>query len=415
MDFGCGWGAIGLIVAKLHPNIQVTLTDTDETAIKISDENIKVNNFSNISTSAPNIIQSNSFDLILSNLPWHKNLSATPVMIQQAFDWLKVSGKFYAVVSKVYRTQDKIEEIFSNVSVIAENQSYKILVATKLTNGIDPLREKVLNQLKSLNITPDFLKDQNFLVSSDYLNKIVETAKLKRSEIILEIGPGLGQITEQLSKHAKKIIALEIDERLKPILNKLPTNVEIIYGNAWNIVGRHMAKVSFDKFVACIPYSFCEPLMHKLAHANVRPIYMVLPKQFVDHLITHQFFSAIFDIEIMFTIPRAYFYPMPKTDSALVYLIRNLEKPNKDNLKRWFCRFIYENEEKTLKNILRLTVEEIYLNINVVKLTKNQAREIVNKLEIDKSVIENDHYNKEIADQLAIAIQLYFDSQTLLK
>ena len=132
LDLGCGWGAIGIIIAKTHPQIQVTLTDNDPTALKLTKENIALNEIVNSRVIPTSSLGVNLFDIILSNLPWHKTITAMPQMVKQALSSLRVGGVFYAVINKKFRTQDKIEEIFGNVTTVSENSSYKILRAVKI-------------------------------------------------------------------------------------------------------------------------------------------------------------------------------------------------------------------------------------------------------------------------------------------
>jgi 16S rRNA A1518/A1519 N6-dimethyltransferase RsmA/KsgA/DIM1 with predicted DNA glycosylase/AP lyase activity len=402
---------MGIIFAKFHQDSQVTMVDNNLEAVTLAKENTSLNQTKNTEVIKVDVARDNldkKFDMALTNPPWTKNISVIPKLVQFALDHLKINGRFYLVINKTFRTEDIIESIFENVEVVAMKEPYKILMAVKKIAKIDPLREKVLGQLRSLKITPDILKDQNFLTSTHYLNLIIKTAKIQKTETILEIGPGSGQLTTLLAEHAKKVVTLEIDGKFKPVLQKLPNNVEIIYGNALNIVGRHMANIKFDKFVSCIPYSLCQPLTHKLAHAKTCPIYIVLPEQFVNLLQDHHIFSAVFDIKILFKIPRAYFYPIPKTDSFLVYLHKNNDKLSKENLSRWTRKFIYGNEGKTLKNILRLAVEKINEQLLGEKLTKNQARKIVDEFKIEDSLLERDQYSGEVYQQSANAVEKYF-------
>lgn len=134
LDLGCGWGAIGIVIAKIHPQIQVVLTDNDPIALKLTRENIAVNKITNTKIIPTSSLGENLFDIVFSNLPWHKNLTAVPQMTKQAFESLKVGGKFNAVINKQYRTQNKVEEIFGNVKIVSENSSYKIIQAVKLTS-----------------------------------------------------------------------------------------------------------------------------------------------------------------------------------------------------------------------------------------------------------------------------------------
>ncbi len=85
----------------------------------------------------------------------------------------------------------------------------------------------IKTQLKKGGIEPDPLRDQFFLTDETIVKKMADLAELKRNDVVLEIGAGTGNITRVLAKKVGKIIAFEIDERFKQILNRLPENVEV--------------------------------------------------------------------------------------------------------------------------------------------------------------------------------------------
>lgn len=182
------------------------------------------------------------------------------------------------------------------------------------------MEQEVLKLLAKYKITPDPLKDQFFLVDEEVVRKIIKVADIKPNEKILEIGPGLGTITRELAKSAKKVWAIEIDPQFKPLLAVLPRNVKIIYGNALDI------KIKFDKLVAGLPYSLCEPLMLKLINAHFRAVVLILPKKFAQNLLTHPIFSALYKTKIISEVAKVAFYPRPKTSSVLVKITH---RPNR--------------------------------------------------------------------------------------
>lgn len=170
--------------------------------------------------------------------------------------------------------------------------------------------------LAKYKITPDPLKDQFFLVDEGVVREIIKTANIKPDERVWEIGPGLGIITRELAKKAKEVIAVEIDPQFKPLLMALPRHVKVIYGNTLE------AKVKFDKLVASLPYSLCEPLMLKLLNTHFRSLVLVLPQKFSQNLITHPIFSTRYKTRVVSEVPKAAFYPQPKTSSVLVKITR---------------------------------------------------------------------------------------------
>ena len=100
------------------------------------------------------------------------------------------------------------------------------------------MSREVKQLLKKYNVYPSKRLGQNFLVDEGVLQKIIEAAQLKPDDIVLEIGPGIGNLTRELAKRAKKVIAIEKDPKMVGILKetlKEFRNVEIIQGNILKI------------------------------------------------------------------------------------------------------------------------------------------------------------------------------------
>lgn len=130
LDIGCGYGALGIILAKLHPRSQVILVDNNPEALALCKENIRLNNLQNcrvLPTSAAGTLS--KFNLALSNLPWHQNKTAIPKIISLAFEALLQNGLFYVVTNYKYKTEEKIAEVFGNVQFVAQKAPYKVLRA----------------------------------------------------------------------------------------------------------------------------------------------------------------------------------------------------------------------------------------------------------------------------------------------
>lgn len=119
----------------------------------------------------------------------------------------------------------------------------------------------IIDDLKKYNIIPDPLKDQFFLMDETVIKKTVDFADLKKSDTVLEVGAGTGNLTSELAKKAGRVIAFEIDTKFKPFLSKLPKNVEVHYENAWEYIqlhGKWKKKKEYNKVVSNLPYSFVE-------------------------------------------------------------------------------------------------------------------------------------------------------------
>lgn len=185
---------------------------------------------------------------------------------------------------------------------------------------------------------------QNFLVNPDVISDILDFADISPDDIVLEIGPGVGFVTEQLVKYAKKVIAVELDEEAIKELEKIECdNLQIIHQdilktNIWELVPEG-EKV---KVVANIPYYITSPIIaHLLGEVDdlqnknrnlIKDIILMVQeevarrmvanenspaKQFGLLTILSQFWA---DVEIFKLVGRKSFYPAPKVNSALVKL-----------------------------------------------------------------------------------------------
>ena len=183
---------------------------------------------------------------------------------------------------------------------------------------------------------------QNFLINGEVINDIIEFAQITKDDVVLEIGPGVGFVTEQLVKHAKKVIAVELDEEAIKVLQKLDANnLEIIHNDILKTDISSLCEENV-KVVANIPYYITSPiiahllgeiddLMNKNRNKIIDIVLMVqeevarrivateksASKQYGLLTILSQFWA---DCSIIRTVGRKSFYPAPKVNSALVSL-----------------------------------------------------------------------------------------------
>lgn len=218
---------------------------------------------------------------------------------------------------------------------------------------------------------------QNFLINPDVINAIIDEAKITKDDIVIEIGPGVGFVTEQLIKYAKKVIAIELDEDAVKELEKLNAdNLEIIH--------RDILKTDFSelvnekvKIVANIPYYITSPIIaHLLGEVDdldnknrnlIKDIILMVQEEVAQRMaadenspskqyglltILSQFRA---DVEIFKTVGRKSFYPAPKVNSALVKLTV-LEKPKLDLTDythfRKTVKAAFSQRRKNIKNCL---------------------------------------------------------------
>jgi len=191
--------------------------------------------------------------------------------------------------------------------------------------------------LKQYDIHPNRIMGQNFLIDNNVLNKIIETADIKPSDIVLEIGPGLGTLTIELAKRAKRIIAVEKDKELCEILKNIliaqnVVNVEIVHGDILQL--QQLQQLQHYKIVANIPYYLTSPLIRKFLEADDKPseIILMIQKEVAQRIcalppkmsllaVSVQFYAKP---EIISFVSKDNFYPIPKVDSAIIKIIPNV-------------------------------------------------------------------------------------------
>ncbi len=199
-----------------------------------------------------------------------------------------------------------------------------------------------LKALKSFlyahNIRPDKRLGQNFLIDKNALEKLLEAAKISKDDTILEVGAGIGTITIELAKLAKKVAAVERDRALIPILEKVTKdckNVEIVQEDI--LKACFMLHDSCFMVVGNIPYYLTAPLIRKFLESPNPPSSMTLmvQKEMAERICAKPPDMSILAVsvqvyakpEIMAHIPRSSFWPTPKVDSAILRIISNSPHP----------------------------------------------------------------------------------------
>ncbi len=218
---------------------------------------------------------------------------------------------------------------------------------------------------------------QNFLINGEVIQDIIENAKITKEDTIIEIGPGVGFVTEQLVKYAKKVIAIELDEEAIKELEKIEcNNLEIIHND---ILKTDLSELSEDKVkvVANIPYYITSPIIAHLLgeiddlnnknRTKIKDIILMVQEEVARRIVANENSSSKqyglltilsqfwADCKIIRTVGRKSFYPAPKVNSALV----NLKVLDSPRLKlsdythfRKTIKAAFSQRRKTLKNCL---------------------------------------------------------------
>jgi len=190
------------------------------------------------------------------------------------------------------------------------------------------LLQRAKHLLRLYGFFPKKRLGQNFTVNSDLLQRLVSYASINKDDVVLEVGAGLGFLTQLLSRECKKVIAVEVDPKLVRILKEQLhslQNVDLIEGN--------ILKVSlppFNKVVSAPPYSISSPLLFRLLERKFDWAVLILQKEFAERLAASVgskdygrltvtiYYRA--DVELLDYVPRTMFYPPPDVDSMMVRL-----------------------------------------------------------------------------------------------
>jgi 16S rRNA (adenine1518-N6/adenine1519-N6)-dimethyltransferase len=186
--------------------------------------------------------------------------------------------------------------------------------------------------LKKYRIFPLKRLGQSFLIDKKVLKKIIEAAELSKNDTVLEVGPGIGNLTIELAKGAKKVIAVEKDKRMVEILRenlKDFRNVEIVEGDIRETIFAIVKKMAKDyKVVANIPYYLTSHLIRNFLELKKKPklIVLMVQKEVAQRIcakppkmnllaISVQFYAKP---QIVSFVSKNCFWPKPKVDSAVV-------------------------------------------------------------------------------------------------
>lgn len=241
---------------------------------------------------------------------------------------------------------------------------------------------------------------QNFLVDGEVIQDIIDFANITPEDTVVEIGPGVGFVTEQLVKYAKRVIAIELDEEAIAELKKLKApNLEIIHND---ILKTDLSSLCEEKFkvVANIPYYITSPIIaHLLGEVDdldnknrrkIKDIILMVQEEVARRMaadensqgkqyglltILSQFWA---DVKILRLVGRKCFYPAPKVNSALVKLDVRTEPKLKLSDYTHFRKTVkaaFSQRRKTVKNCL---LSSGFLKENISKALSN--------LELDENI-----------------------------
>jgi 16S rRNA (adenine1518-N6/adenine1519-N6)-dimethyltransferase len=220
---------------------------------------------------------------------------------------------------------------------------------------------------------------QNFLHDGNQLRRIVKAAELKKTDKVLEIGPGLGPLTELLLENSHEVLAIEKDARLVEFLRKRFFNpqsairnpqFELLHDDALELLKREPRDWHDWKLVANLPYSVASPILIELAQSPQRPERMVATLQLEvaqrlmakagddDYGVLTLLVQLNYEPREWFKIPAGCFFPAPDVDSACVVLIRRARPLLPENQHAAFVKIVKRAFSQRRKMMLKLLRED---------------------------------------------------------
>jgi 16S rRNA (adenine1518-N6/adenine1519-N6)-dimethyltransferase len=238
------------------------------------------------------------------------------------------------------------------------------------------MRDRLFYLISKYHLNPRKDLGQNFLVVPDIIERNIERAEVSERDTVLEIGPGLGVLTDPLSRRAGKVYAIERDRRIIEILQMEYDwpNVEIIHGDAVKV-----PFPEFNKVVSNLPYQISSPVTFKLLRHEFEKAVLIYQLEFAERMVAEPgeknysrlslMVRAKAHAELVERIGRGAFWPKPKVDSAVVVLE---PKPRNERIE------LNENLVKALFQHRRSTVAAaLKKSSHMIGTDKSTVREVI--------------------------------------
>ena len=275
--------------------------------------------------------------------------------------------------------------------------------------------------LKKYNISANKSLGQNFLINDSVVNKIVESAEITKNDLVIEIGPGLGNLTEFLLEKAGNVIAIELDQRMLEILNdrfSLYDNFEIINEdvlkvNLNELISKNKnSEIENAKIVANLPYYITTPIIMKLLEEklDIETITVMVQKEVADRLIAipGEKLSGAITYSVYYyatsenvtIVENNSFIPEPEVDSEVIKLSIRKNPPVELLDENQFFKTVkasFMQRRKTLINALvnggilknKQDAKKLFDDLNMDYNTRGESLSIEKFAEISNYIVNN--------------------------
>lgn len=257
---------------------------------------------------------------------------------------------------------------------------------------------ETMNILKKYGFTLKKSLGQNFLIEPNILTKIVEKAEIDLNTGVIEIGPGIGALTQKIAEKAGKVVAIEIDQRLIPILKETLSfydhikliHADVLKTNLNQLIIEELKEYSSKKIVANLPYYVTTPILIKLLEdrLGIDSITVMVQKEVAERINAKpggkEYGSLTLLIEyyaqasIAFYVPSSVFIPKPNVDSAILHLKMRKEPPIKVKDEDFLFKLIRASFSQRRKTLFNNLIHNLF-----GKERKAEVEEILNSVGID--------------------------------
>lgn len=270
------------------------------------------------------------------------------------------------------------------------------------------LADIVTQRLDSLGVKQNENLGQHFLIDRENIDTIAHT--VTPGNVVIEVGAGVGQLTEVLTPHAAHVTAVEIDRRFEPVLHEIEKtypNVSIVYGDILAKQFKDLIPPKFEEqpvqVVANLPFHITEPFLHKASTFPFDDITLVVGQRLVEELLASSEASASFgrltllvkayyDLEPLAYIEKSHFSPAPRTDAAIIRLSPKEETEEPLTLHEFVFKRLFDSERGRtgVQNVVKDAIEE-YTYMSHTKSKKQQWRKPRRKLKADLKKLAHEY------------------------
>lgn len=285
-----------------------------------------------------------------------------------------------------------IIDALNNAKAEITESRNEFVMADLLNNGLSIGSGEAMKKLYSPKVVKEIIDfydfsfkkslGQNFLIDKNFVDKIVESADIENQNV-LEIGPGIGTITYEMAKTAKKVVAIEIDQSLMPILdqnleefdNAKVINEDILKVDLKNLVEEEFNGESF-KVVSNLPYYITTPIIEKLITTGLHceDMTIMVQKEVAERMVAGEkdkeysslsvFIKFYTDAKVIVNLPKSVFMPQPKIDSTILNLKLRIYDENVDQETLFkLVRAGFNKRRKTILNSMSDVVDKEDLKV----------------------------------------------------